>query len=66
MKVRYDQKTDTLTILLKEDAKVAVSDDGRPGAVFDFDSMGDLVAVEILDASRRVSEAGRVDFKLTS
>lgn len=66
MKVRYDSKTDTLTILLKEEAKVAVSDDGKPGAILDFDSAGDLVAVEILDASRRVSEATRVDFKLTS
>ena len=65
MKVSYDHKTDTLTILLKEHVEGAVSDDGKPGAILDFDRAGDLVGLEILDASRRVSEATRVDFKLT-
>ena len=65
MRVNYDQTTDTLTIILKEHAEVAVSDDEKPGAILDFDRAGDLVGLEILDASRRVSEATRVDFKLT-
>lgn len=65
MRVSYDQKTDTLTIVLKEHVEVAVSDDGKPGAILDFDRAGDLVGLEILDASRRVSEATRVDFTLT-
>ena len=63
-KVSYDQKTDTLTVIFKEQAEVAVSDDGKPGAILDFDRSGDLVAIEILDASRRVSEATRVDFEV--
>lgn len=65
MRVSYDQKTDTLTIVLKEHVEVAVSDDGKPGAILDFDRAGDLIGLEILDASRRVSEATRVDFTLT-
>jgi uncharacterized protein YuzE len=64
MKVSYDQKTDSLTVIFKEQAQVAISDDGKPGAILDFDDAGDLVAIEILDASRRVSEARRVDFTL--
>jgi uncharacterized protein YuzE len=64
MKVSYDQKSDTLTVIFKESAAVAISDDAKPGAIFDFDGSGDLVAIEILDASRRVSEATRVDFQL--
>jgi uncharacterized protein YuzE len=64
MKVSYDQKTDTLTVVFKETVEVTISDDGRPGAILDFDRAGDLVAIEILDASRRVSEATRVDFEL--
>jgi uncharacterized protein YuzE len=64
MKVSYDQKSDTLTVVFKDDADVAISDDGKPGAILDFDRAGDLVAIEILDASRRVSEATRVDFEL--
>ncbi len=64
MKVSYDQKSDTLTVVFKERADVAISDDGKPGAILDYDQAGDLVAIEILDASRRVSEATRVDFEL--
>lgn len=64
MKVSYDQRTDSLTVVFKDDARVALSDDGKPGAILDFDDAGDLVAIEILDASRRVSEATRVDFRL--
>jgi uncharacterized protein YuzE len=58
MKVSYDQRTDSLTVVFKDEARVAISDDGEPGAVLGFDDGGDLVAIEILNASRRVSEAG--------
>ena len=64
MKVSYDQQSDILTVVFKEQTEVAISDDGKPGAILDFDRAGDLVAIEILDASRRVSEATRVDFEL--
>ena len=66
MKVTYDAKSDTLTVVFKEGADVAISDDAKPGAILDFDGAGDLVAIEILDASRRVSETTRVDFELTN
>jgi hypothetical protein len=33
VKVIYDGRTDTLTIVLKEGAAVAESDEGRPGVV---------------------------------
>ncbi|MDO8679340.1 MAG: DUF2283 domain-containing protein [Acidobacteriota bacterium] len=64
MKVSYDQKTDTLTVVFKERTEVTISDDGKPGAILDYDRAGDLVAIEILDASKRVSEATRVDFEV--
>jgi hypothetical protein len=49
---------------VKPHAAVATSDDRKPGAILDFDAAGDLVAIEILDASHRVSDATRVDFDL--
>jgi len=64
MKVEYDSGTDTLTVILKDDARVVESDEEKPGVILDFDEAGDLVSLEILDASRRVSEARRVDFHL--
>lgn len=56
MKVRYDARTDTLTLLLREDVAVAESDEDKPGVILDYDAGGNLVAIEVLDASERVTE----------
>ncbi|MGH9816725.1 MAG: DUF2283 domain-containing protein [Candidatus Acidiferrales bacterium] len=64
MKIRYDPSTGTLSLILKEGVAVAQSDEGKPGVILDYDAKGDLVSIEILDASRRVSEAQKVDFRV--
>ncbi len=64
MKVNYDPKTDTLSFLLKENVAVAESDEEKPGVILDYDDRGDLVSMEILDASRRVTEARKIDFQI--
>ena len=63
MKVTYDARTDTLTMLLRDGTPVAESDEEKPGVILDYDAEGNLVAVEILDASSRVSEARKVEFQ---
>ena len=63
MKVTYDARTDTLTMLLRDGTPVAESDEDKPGVMLDYDAEGNLVAVEILDASSRVSEARKVEFQ---
>jgi uncharacterized protein YuzE len=65
MKVRYDRRADILTVILKEGVAVAESDEGRPGVILDFDDDGNLLSLEVLDASRHVTEAKSVDFQLT-
>ncbi|MCD6326711.1 DUF2283 domain-containing protein [bacterium] len=55
MKGIYDRETDTLTLILRE-ARIEESDEVRPGIIFDYDADGAVVSVEILDASRNVSE----------
>ena len=64
MKVSYDPKTDTLSFLLKENTAIAESDEEKPGVILDYDERGDLVSMEILDASRRVTEASKVEFQI--
>ena len=64
MKVLYDPKTDTLTVILKDGAAVAESDESKPGVVLDYDQEGDLVSLEILDASRHVTETRKVEFEM--
>jgi uncharacterized protein YuzE len=65
MKVTYDPKTDTLTVILKDDARVAESDEDKPGVILDYDDAGNLVSLEILDASKRVSAARKIEFQTT-
>jgi uncharacterized protein YuzE len=45
MKVNYDQASDTLTIVLRDDVAITESDEDRPGVVLDYDAEGGLVSV---------------------
>ena len=65
MKATYDLRTDTLSIILKPDAAVAESDEGKPGVILDYDQDGNLISLEILDASKRVGETRRFEFEMT-
>ena len=59
MKVNYDARTDTLTVVFR-DVPVAESDEGRAGVILDYDAAGNIVSIEVLDASRRVEEPRKV------
>jgi uncharacterized protein YuzE len=63
MKATYDPKTDTLTLVLKP-GQVAESDEGKPGVILDYDADGNLVGLEILDASQRIAEARTMEFQV--
>ena len=55
MRVNYDAKTDTLTVVFR-DVPVAESDEEKAGVILDYDAAGNIVSIEVLDASRRVEE----------
>lgn len=63
MKVEYDSETDTLTVILRAGV-VAESDEDKPGVILDYDDAGNLISIEILDASRRVEEPRTVTFSM--
>lgn len=64
MKVNYDSQTDTLTIIFAE-TPVAESDEDKPGVILDYDDKGNLVSLEILGASRRVSAPSRIEYQVS-
>ena len=63
MRVIYDVQTDTLTIILAE-APVAESDEDKPGIILDYDADGNVVSLEILDASHRVIQPTQMIYEL--
>ena len=65
MKVVYDAKTDTLVLRLKT-GPVAESDEDKPGVILDYDSDGNILSIEILDASKRVEEARSIQFEVAA
>jgi uncharacterized protein YuzE len=65
MKTVYDPHTDTLTVHLG-DASVAESDEDKPGVILDYDHSGNLVRLEILDASQRIPDTRHMDFEIAA
>lgn len=65
MKVIYDPTADTISMVLSS-ATVAESDEPRQGVILDFDQHGLVVAIEILDASRRVDVPNVMEFRISA
>lgn len=63
MRVVYDSATDTLTIIVSE-SPIAESDEDKPGVILDYDAAGNIVSLEILDASRRVAQPTQMIYEL--
>jgi len=63
MKVTYDVEVDALSLIL-HDAPVEESDEVRPGVISDYDVAGNVVGLEILNASKRVDNPKAIDYAL--
>ena len=63
MKVIYDQDTDTLTVIFAN-GLVVESDEDKPGVILDYDALGNLLSLEILDASRRVAVPTQIEYQV--
>ncbi|HAZ43202.1 MAG TPA: hypothetical protein DDW76_38525 [Cyanobacteria bacterium UBA11369] len=53
MKVTYDPEVDVLYIIFST-AKIEESDEDKPGVILDYDANGNIVGIEILDASKKM------------
>ena len=63
MKVSYDRELDVLSIALS-DAPVEESDEDKPGVILDYDKSGNVVGLEILDASKRMGNPMSVEYAI--
>lgn len=55
MRVIFDNSTDT---------PIEESDEDKPGVILDYDASGNLVSLEILDASRRVGLPYHIEYQV--
>ena len=53
--VKYDGQSDTLRIRLS-DAQIEESDELQPGLIVDYDAAGNVVGIELLDASEVINQ----------
>lgn len=61
MKVKYDSEVDVLTIEFSS-APVDESDEDKPGVIIDYDKDGNIVGLEILNASRRMENPRALEY----
>ena len=61
MKVTYDPEVDVLRILFSN-AAIEESDENKPGVILDYDVNGNVVGMEILDASKRMENPRSVEY----
>jgi len=65
MKVTYDPEVDVLRILFNS-APVEESDEDKPGVILDYDKDGNIVGLEILDASKRIENPRSVEYAMAT
>lgn len=61
MKVNYDKEVDVLRILLS-DRQIVESDETRPDVILDYDAEGNVLGMEILNASKHAELLNACEF----
>ena len=62
MKVKYDKEVDILYICLSNEP-VKESDESKPGIIIDYSEDGNVVGIEILDASKKTSLQDKLEYE---
>ena len=61
MKITYDPGMDVLRILFSN-TPIEESDEDKPGVILDYDKDGNVVGLEILDASKRMENPRAIEY----
>ncbi|MHB9038403.1 MAG: DUF2283 domain-containing protein [Armatimonadota bacterium] len=65
MKINYDPEVDVLRIILSS-AAIEESDEDKPGVILDYDKDGNIVGMEILDASKRIENPRSMEYAISA
>jgi uncharacterized protein YuzE len=61
MKVTYDPETDIVRVEFSS-TPIEESDEDKPGVILDYDRDGNIVGLEILDASKRMENPRSLEY----
>ncbi|MBD2131264.1 DUF2283 domain-containing protein [Sphaerospermopsis sp. FACHB-1094] len=65
MKITYNAEVDVLRIIFS-DVQVEESDEEKPGVILDYDESGNIIGIEILDASKRIDNPCSVEYSVSN
>ncbi len=63
MHIKYNIETDIIYIKFSE-GKVAESDEGKPGIIIDYDESGNVMGIEVLEASKKMVQPNGVVYEV--
>ncbi len=63
MKVKYDREVDVLYISLINEP-VTESDESKPGIIIDYSEQGNIVGIEILEASKKTALPDKIEYEV--
>lgn len=64
MKVTYDREVDVLRIVFSN-GRIEESDEEKPGIILDYDKDGNVVGLELPDASKRMENPRSLEYAVT-
>ncbi|MBD2242351.1 DUF2283 domain-containing protein [Nostoc sp. FACHB-888] len=64
MKINYDPEVDILRIILS-DVPIEDSDEEKLGVILDYDEDGNIIGLEILDASQRIDNPRSLEYSIS-
>ena len=63
MKIKYDKEVDILYIQFS-DSKIEDTDEERPGIIIDYDNLGNIIGIEVLNASQKMPQPMKLEYEV--
>ena len=63
MKIKYDKELDILYVSFS-DNRIEESDEQKPGIIINYDKEGNMVGLEVLNATEKIGQPGNVSYEV--
>ena len=63
MVIKYDKESDIIYIQFS-DNKIVESDEDKPGVILDYGENGEIVGIEVLNASKKTNQPNGISYEV--